>query len=232
MENALNALAGEHTSILAFDCEFWHVGDTFLPREVGGYHLTKKGSTWSKSKFLAILPAPRNQLNRISSKYSTTTAKTAKLLDSIEKAEHSAPEDFKRDQGLEVYMSDPLVKPHLKPISWLKQFVEKMAHSVVVVKGDTDLKAIKSACLRNKFAYHPPLKVIDIARYNRKFTQRCKTARLEGAYKCISHEVGSTLKKSFPVGRAHNPVTDAAMTLQIAIWLNKKRSKNRTRRRM
>jgi len=44
---------------------------------------------------------------------------------------------------------------------------------------------------------------------------------LEGAYHCIAKELDPALKKAFPVGKAHNPVSDAAMTIQIAAWLGK-----------
>jgi len=217
---ALDRLAGGCTSLLAFDCEFWHKGAAFLPREVGGYHLTRTGDAWTRTPpFFAVLPAPAGQLNRVSSKFSTTTPATAELLDILEETERSAPEFLGNNDIVKEYFADPKVKPHLKPASWLKGFVKLVGESVVVVKGDMDLKALKSACKIHGFAFHPPLGIVDIATHNPEFNKRCKTAKLEGAYDCIKKELDAGLKKAFPVGKAHDPVSDAAMTLQIAAWI-------------
>jgi len=219
---ALNKLAGKATSLLAFDCEFWHLGSAFLPREVGGYHLTRSGDGWVRSEpFFAVLPPPGGQLNRVSSGYSTVTPKTAEILDILEETERSAREFLHNDDSVNAYFADPKVKPHLKPTSWLSGFVKLMSKSTVIVKGDMDLKALKSACAKYKIAYHPPMHIFDIARHNPEFSKRCGTAKLEGTYRCISKELDGGLKKAFPVGQAHNPVFDSAMTVQIAAWLAK-----------
>lgn len=220
---ALDRLAGKTNSLLAFDCEFWHIGDTFLPREVGGYHLTRTGNAWSRSQpFFAVLPPPPNQLNRVSSKFSTVTPSTSIALDILEETERSAPEFLQNNDIVKAYFADPNVKSHLKPVSWLHGFIQTLKESTVIVKGDMDLKAIRSACTKYKIQYHPPLRVIDIARSNPLFNKRCGTAKLEGTYHCISKELDTDLKKAFPIGKAHNPVFDSAMTVQIAVWLAEK----------
>ena len=219
----LDRLAGKAKSILAFDCEFWHLGEQFLPREVGGYHLTRSGDAWSRSApFFVVLPPPPNQLNRVSSKFSTVTPATSLTLDMIEETERSAPEFLGQNDSVSAYFADKNVKPHLKPASWLTGFMHLFSNSVVVIKGGMDLNALKAACLRHKITYHPPLGIFDIATHNSEFTKRCKTAKLEGTYACIAHELDPKLKKAFPVGQAHNPVFDAAMTIQIAAWLAEK----------
>jgi hypothetical protein len=219
----LDRLAGKAKSILAFDCEFWHVGEQFLPREVGGYHLTRSGDGWTRSApFFVVLPPPPNQLNRVSSSYSTVTSATSLVLDMIEETERSAPEFLGQNDSVTAYFADKLVKPHLKPASWLTGFIKMMSQSVVVVKGGVDLSALKAACARHHITYHAPLGIFDIATHNSEFTKRCKTAKLAGTYACIAHELDSGLKKAFPVGQAHNPVFDAAMTIQIAAWLAEK----------
>ena len=219
----LDKLAGKATSVLAFDCEFWHLGEQFLPREIGGYHLKKTGDAWTRSSpFFAVLPPPPGQLNRVSSKFSTVTPPTSVVLDILEETERTAPEFLGQSDSVTAYFADKLVKPHLKPPSWLTGFMKTVSESVVVVKGDMDLKALKIACARHKIAYRPPLRVVDIAKHNPEFTKRCKTAKLEGTYACIAKELDSGLKAAFPVGKAHNPVSDAAMTLQIAVWLTEK----------
>lgn len=220
---ALDLLAGKHTSLLAFDCEFWHKGQSFLPREVGGYHLTRSGESWTRSApFFVVLPPPAGQLNRISSKYSSTTPKTAEALDILEETERSAPEFLEDRDIVDVYFADSKVKPYLKPASWLKGFAKLIGESVVVVKGEMDLKAMKTACKAHGFAFKSPLDVVDIAKHNSEFTKRCKTAKLEGTYDCIKKELDAGLKKAFPVGKAHDPVSDAAMAIQIAAWLAQK----------
>lgn len=218
----LDKLAGSAKSILAFDCEFWHLGEQFLPREIGGFHVTKTGDAWTTTTFIAVLPAPPNQLNRVSSKFSTVTATTAESLDIFEETERTAPEFLGNNDITDIYFADKLVKPHIQSVSWLKSFVAKFPSSVVVLKGDTDLDAIKAACLRAKIPYHAPLRVVDIATHNPEFTKKCKTARLEGTYTCIAGELDTGLKKAFPIGKVHNPVSDAAMAIQIAVWLTEK----------
>jgi hypothetical protein len=219
---ALNMLAGKATSILAFDCEFWHKGSMFLPREVGGYHLTRSGDAWTRSApFFVVLPPPPGQLNRVSSNYSTVTPSTAEVLDIFEETERSAREFLDNDDSVKAYFADPKVKPHLKPTSWLSGFVKMLGASTVIVKGDMDLKAIKTACSLHTISYQAPLNIIDIARHNPAFNKRCGTAKLEGTYHCIFKELDPTLKKVFPVGKAHHPVFDTGMTVQIAAWMAK-----------
>lgn len=220
---ALDTLVGKHTSLLAFDCEFWHKGQTFLPREVGGYLLTRKDDVWTRSApFFAVLPPPAGQLNRVSSKYSTTTLKTAEALDILEETERSAREFLGNSDSVDVYFADSKVKAHLKPASWIKTFTGLMSESVVVVKGDMDLKAMKSACAAHGFPWSAPLGIVDIAKHNPDFNKRCGTAKLEGTYECIKKDLDAALKRAFPVGKAHNPVSDSAMTIQIAAWLAQK----------
>lgn len=217
---ALDRLAGGCTSLLAFDCEFWHKGQSFLPREIGGYHLVRTGDSWTRSPaFFAVLPPPPSQLNRVSSKFSTTTPSTAESLDILEATDKFAPDLLKNDDMVKVYFADPNVKPHLKPASWLKGFVKLLSESVVVLKGDMDLKALKSACKTHGFEFRPPLGIVDIAAHNPQFNKRCGTAKLEGTYECIKKELSADLKKAFPIGKAHDPVSDAAMTIQIAAWI-------------
>jgi len=219
----LDTLAGKATSILAFDCEFWHLGNTFLPREVGGYHITRSGDGWVRSApFFAVLPPPPKQLNRVSSSFSTVTPKTALVLDILEETERTAREFLHEDDSVKAYFADPNVKPHLKPASWLAGFTKMIGESVVVLKGDMDLKAIKSACTHHRIPFHQPLRIVDIAHSNPDFNKRCGTAKLEGTYRCIAKDLDAVLKKVFPVGKAHNPVFDSAMTIQIAAWLTEK----------
>ena len=221
--DSLNRLAGKATSLLAFDCEFWHKGSMFLPREVGGYQLTRSGDSWIRSKpFFVVLPPPPSQLNRVSSSYSTVSNTTSEILDILEITEHLAPEFLRNDDSVKAYFADKMVKPHLKPTSWLAEFAENIRDSVVIVKGRMDLNAIKYACSEYNITYHKPIGVVDIATSNPHFTKRCGTAKLDGAYTCISKELDASLKKAFPVGKAHNPVSDAAMTIQIAAWLSEK----------
>jgi hypothetical protein len=155
----------------------------------------------------------------VSSKFSTTTPATAESLDLLEETERSAPEFLGDKDIVDVYFADSKVKPHLKPASWLKGFAKLIGESVVVLKGEMDLKAIKSACAAHGFTFKTPLGIVDIAKYNPEFTKRCKTAKLEGTYDCIKKELDAGLKKAFPIGKAHDPVSDAAMAIQIAAWL-------------
>jgi len=219
----LDRLAGKATSILAFDCEFWHLGKSFLPREVGGYYMTRSGDGWMRSPpFFVVLPPPPKQLNRVSSSYSTVTPNTALILDILEETERTAREFLHDDDSVKAYFADPKLKPHLKPATWLAEITKMIGESVVILKGDMDLKAIKSACTHHRIPFHSPLRIVDIATHNAEFAKKCKTAKLEGTYACIAKDLDPVLKKVFPVGKAHNPVFDSAMTVQIAAWLAEK----------
>jgi hypothetical protein len=169
-----------------------------------------------------VLPPPPKQLNRVSSSFSTVTPKTALVLDILEETERTAREFLHEDDSVKAYFADPNVKPHLKPASWLAGFTKMIGESVVVLKGDMDLKAIKSACTHHRIPFHQPLRIVDIAHSNPDFNKRCGTAKLEGTYRCIAKDLDAVLKKVFPVGKAHNPVFDSAMTIQIAAWLTEK----------
>jgi len=158
-------------------------------------------------------------LNRVSSKFSTTTPATAESLDILEATSKFAPDLLDDNDMVKEYFADPEVRPHLKPASWLKNFLKIMSESVVVLKGDMDLKALKSACRTQGFTYRAPLGIVDIATHNPQFTKRCGTAKLEETYDCIKKELSPALKKAFPVGKAHDPISDAAMTIQIAAWI-------------
>jgi hypothetical protein len=217
---ALDQMAGECPSLLAFDCEFWHKGEVFLPREIGGYHLLRAGDSWNVTEpFFAVLPPPPGQLNRVSSKFSTTTPETAESLDILEATSKFAPELLGDNDMVREYFFDSEIIPHIKHFSWLKNFIKIMSQSVVVIKGDMDLKALKSACRTQGFTYHAPLGIVDIATHNPQFTKRCGAAKLEETYDCIKKELSPALKKAFPVGKAHDPISDAAMTIQIAAWI-------------
>ena len=123
---------------------------------------------------------------------------------------------------MKAYFADPKVRPYLKPTAWLSGFMKMVGESTVVVKGDMDLKALRSACSRYGITYRSPLRIFDIAKSNPLFSKRCGTAKLDGTYQCISKELSPTLKTAFPVGKAHNPVSDAGMTIQVAAWLAEK----------
>jgi hypothetical protein len=81
--------------------------------------------------------------------------------------------------------------------------MKMVGESVVVVEGDMDLKALKSACRRHTTAYTPPLRVVDTAKHNPEFSKRCKTREAGGNLPHpLPRNLDSELKLAFPVGKA------------------------------
>ena len=90
----LDILAAGHSSVLVFDCEFWRVygnkeykgipnsDEFFMPREVGGFLLTKNKDDWTYHKpFFVTLSPPDLDVSFISSQFATVSQKTADKLD-------------------------------------------------------------------------------------------------------------------------------------------------------
>jgi len=245
----LDTLASSHDKILVFDCEFWHVfgssgfipidvtrNEFFMPREVGGFILQKtKDGQWSYKKefFVTLHPPKGKDVSFVSSEYSSVTSKTADLMDAYQGVLskpwassflNTLPEE---QHGLllediKLYLNDPNIKQAHKPPSWLKTFINEYKDSLIVVKGDKDIDALKNACKVYDIPYSPPKNVIDIAEWNITSRRKCGTARLDGTYKCVKPLLASETKellKILPIGEAHDPLSDAAMTLIVALYI-------------
>jgi hypothetical protein len=244
----LDKLAGSHTKIIVFDCEFWHVygskgfialpdvpNEFFMPREVGGFFLQKLSDGWSYKKqfFVTLNPPKGKEVSYISSAFSNVTNKTAKLMDEYQSilgmewrsAYLSTVSEELRDLLLEeqeLYLNDANIKDAHKPTSWIKTFVEELSESLVIVKGTYDLVALENACRFHDFEYKKPKKIIDIVTWNEESRKICKTAKLEGTFECLKDKLDPETEKMLdflPLGRAHDPSSDAAMTLVIAIYI-------------
>jgi hypothetical protein len=102
---------------------------------------------------------------------------------------------------------------------------KKFNQSIVVVKGKFDLEAIQNMCKIHGYDYKPPMAIYDIADWNSKSRRKCKTAKLEGTYDCISHSLKDRINERYrlrdilPMHRAHEPTTDASMTLLVALYI-------------
>lgn len=244
----LDKLAGSHTKIIVFDCEFWHVygskgfvalpdvpHEFFMPREVGGFFLEKASNGWTYKKpfFVTLNPPKGKEVSYISSAFSNVTQKTAKVMDEYQSilgmewrnAYLSTVEDELKELLLEeqqLYLNDPNIKQAHKASSWVKSFVDELADSLVVVKGTYDLVSLENACRFHGYDYKKPKKIIDIATWNDESKKLCRTAKLEGTFDCLQDKLDKETEKMLdflPLGRAHDPSSDAAMTLIIAIYI-------------
>ena len=246
----LDTLAGTHKSILCFDCEFWRVygnagyhgipgtDEFFMPREVGGFLLTKNtDGSWEYHKhFFVTLSPPDLDVSFISSQFATVNAKTAEELDIIQATlvmpwaaayKKSLPEEQHEilEEGIDVYLNDPNIKKHHKTKTWYKTFLELYSQSLIIVKGKSDIEALENACKYYKIPYTKPLDVYDIADWNVQSRTKCGTAKLEGTYTCILNEIPDEtgkkqhLRQILPLGEAHDPSSDAAMTLLVALYI-------------
>lgn len=250
----IDKLAGNYDTILVFDCEFWHVygsegyipiqkapNEFFMPREIGGFLLKRSGNSWTyKTHFFVTLAPPKGKdVSFISSAFATVNSRTADILDSYQgllsvpwasaylNTLPSELHDLLID-GINTYLSDPNIKQAHKPASWYKTFLKEFENALVVVKGPTDLEAIHNACKFYNIPFVKPKSVYDIAEWNAQSRKRCKTAKLEGTYECIVDKLDyetKKLTKILPLGKAHDPSSDAAMTFIVALYITYIRSK-------
>lgn len=243
----LDSLAGNHKKLMIFDCEFWHVmqqaGDNniefqpnedffFTPREIGGL-IFKKTTDWSFTKFYVTLSKPKRDVAFPISHFSTVSPQTAYKLDECEKRlglpwGQAFPSRLSKDgqeaykEGLAAYNADANIKAHHKPNSWYNKFMEEVSTSMIIVKGSGDITALKNASLLLGFELKKPLEILDIALWNSESRKRCNTAKLAGTFDCIKNKLNEETKKladHLPLEKAHDPSTDASMTLLIAIFI-------------
>jgi hypothetical protein len=134
------------------------------------------------------------------------------------------PEDLRQayKEGIETYLEDSNIQKAHKPPSWIKTFLQDYSDALVIVKGTSDIESIQNACKFHGIEYKPPKKVYDIAEWNLTSRKKCGTAKLEGTYECIVDKLDpetAQLKKILPLGEAHDPSSDAAMTLIVALYI-------------
>ena len=214
----MDKLAGKHKSVLAFDCEFWRANNRFLPRELGGFYITKNDNEWEyEGEFLVTFsPPPKQHISYVSSAFSIVGAQTRKKLDKIQNRIQNDHEDLDKE-SVETYLADSNVKKHHRPHSALKKFMTMYSKSLIVVKGKEDIDALKNACEEYGITYTHPAGVFDIAVWNSQSTKKCGTAKLEGTYKCLEKDLKHY--DFLPLGKAHDPRSDAAMAFLIALYL-------------
>jgi len=246
---SLDSLAGKHKRILVFDCEFWHVlakpkdnmhlqkGESdffFIPREIGGFTLEKKKGLWKLSKpFFVTLDKPQRDTVLPVSHYSTVTPQTAFKLDEIEqnlgipwgqafysKLNSSGQKLY--NEGMKIYLADTNIKKHTKSPEWYTKFMNNYSRSLIIVKGKGDMQALENASKIYKFDYKEPLEIIDIADWNEESKKLCQTAKLAGTFDCIKKFLDEDVKSLadfLPLEKAHDPSTDASMTLLVALYI-------------
>jgi hypothetical protein len=245
----LDSLAEQHTKVLVFDCEFWHVlkkprdryftvnkKETFffIPREVGGFVLEKVGDQWELNEpfFVTLGKPPRDTVLPISH-YSTVTPQTGWKLDQIEKrigipwgeafyTKLNEQQQKAYNEGMQIYNEDTNIKSHSKDNSWYSSFMKLYSESLIIVKGTGDIEALQNASILHGFKYKKPLEIIDIAEWNDESNKLCQTAKLAGTFDCIKKDLDEESKNIadyLPLEKAHDPSTDASMTLLIALYI-------------
>ena len=210
----------------------------FLPREVGGFQLIRKDDGWDYDGyfFATFLPPSNEDVSFVSPEFATVLATTAAKMKTVQKKlslnwndaykYKVHPTDFHLiDKSIALYLEDNHVQKNRKNISWLVDLLNLCSQSVVVVKGLSDLQSIYNASKYYSFTFQIPMRIKDIAQWNSQSRDKCDTAKLEGTYNCILDEVedqGTARKKLrdiLPVGKAHDPTSDAAMTFIVALYI-------------
>jgi hypothetical protein len=211
----------------------------FIPRELGGFVFNKVGDEWEykQKPFFVTFTNPRGyDVSFVSSQFASVSDKTVEELDqyqsllqlewsksflkTLPNEQHTILKD-----SLKIYNSDAHIKKNHKPPAWIKQFLEVYSKSIVVVKGQFDLYALDNMCRIHGYTYKPPAAVYDIAEWNLQSRKRCGTAKLEGTYDCISRNIKDRINDRYrlrdilPMDRAHEPTTDASMTLLVALYI-------------
>ena len=217
---------------------------SFFPRELGGVLFTKiKEGEWDqKGKFFVTFPPPVEEVSFVTSKQASTGKTTRKKLDQLETYfdvpwnmvfKQNIPEALHEqiDAAHEVQESDSAIKKaRADPKQYYPEFIEMMSKSVAIVKGDKDFEALKNATRFYKLEQKRPIKIVDIAMWNNQSRKKCGSAKLEDTQDCISDELNDTgtpkrrLRDLLPVDRAHDPTSDAAMTLLVALFIVAKHS--------
>lgn len=239
----LDTLAGTHKKVLVFDCEFWHVyGDKgyissehgsnefFMPREIGGFYFQKTSDgkwNYKKEFFVTLNPPTEKAVSFVSSEFSNATEATAKKLDQLQSLLYDyylKSEQIEKVlvENIETYLNDSKIKKAHKPPSWIKSFIEDMSESLIVVKGLKDLDAFENACRYHGYTYKQPKAIVDIAEWNPKSHRLCGTAKLEKTFQCIKRKLDPEVEKFLdivPIGRPHDPTSDAAMTFIVALYI-------------
>jgi hypothetical protein len=211
----------------------------FVAREIGGFLLTKNvDGSWSyNNPFFVTLSKPKREVSFPISKYATVESSTARKLDELEGKlglswgasfpSRLSPEGQEAlKEGLKAYVDDANIKAHHKPPSWYKIFMKHYAESTIVVKGTGDIEALKNASVMYGFEYLEPINVVDIALWNPQSRKKCGTAKLEGTYLCIRKHLDKETKhieNFLPLEKAHDPTTDASMTLIVALYIQSKK---------
>ena len=96
------------------------------------------------------------------------------------------------------------------------------SESMIVVKGPSDIDSLKNASRMYGFDYLEPRDITDIAIWNKKSWKKCGTAKLAGTFDCIKRELDEEtahLADHLPLVEAHDPSTDASMTLLVALYI-------------
>ena len=243
----LNLLAHNQTKVLVFDCEFWHVLSDdkkynflddadffFVPREIGGFILEKSKDEWSyNGSFFWTFSKPKYDVAFPISHFSTVTPETGYKLDELEQKlgigwgvayPSRLSDEGKRihKEGIRAYESDANIKKHHKTPAWFVGFMKQYSESMIVVKGTSDIDALKNAAMYYGFEYKDPLEIVDIADWNPQSYKKCRTAKLAGTFDCIKHKLDNETKHLadyLPLEKAHDPSTDASMTLLVALYI-------------
>jgi hypothetical protein len=211
----------------------------FIPRELGGFFLTRNadGSWEYKGYFFVTFTNPKGyDVSFISSQFASVSQQTADDLDIYQshlqlewhKAyEGTLPPDQQHilKESLDLYNSDKNIRDNHKSPSWIKKFLKSYSESVIVVKGRSDIEALENMCRIHDYEYSDPLDVVDIAEWNPRSRRMCGTAKLKGTFDCITPYVDDRgtkkrrLRDILPLDKAHDPTTDASMTLLVAIYI-------------
>jgi len=243
----LDKLSHNQEQVLVFDCEFWHVFDRiegayylpsraffFLPREIAGFLLSKDNSgNWKiHNKFFVALDCPLKDIALPISKFSAVTLDSAIKLDQIQEsigmdwvdAHESILDSTQKKlllQALKIYKNDPQIKKVHQPITWINKFMKLYSQSTIIVKGHEDINALKNLCTIKNFDYKDPSFTVDIALWNKKSKKVCGSAQLLNTFRCILPKLDRETKKFLELldfDQAHNPMTDASMTLIVAMY--------------
>ena len=207
--------------------------------------MKKKNDGWhyNQKPFFVTFTNPRGyDVSFVSSQFAAVSEKTAEELDQYQSLlqlewHKSFLKSLPNDQqsilkdSLKIYNGDSHIKKNHKPPSWIKKFLEVYSKSLVIVKGKYDLDSLQNMCKMHGYKYTPPAGIYDIANWNLKSRKKCGTAKLEGTYDCITSELDDEinprqrLRNILPMDRAHEPTTDASMTLLVALYIVSHNSK-------
>lgn len=229
----LSILADHNTAIASLDVEFYAVDGirpykgivyesnsfAFFPREIGIQLFIKANRHWVYigSTHLTLQPPaiPKTSIQQINIEHMNVNPSTRIQIKKLSTT----------SEILNAYNNDTIVKSHrVTDRSILQAIVALPSVCHIVCKGTKDLDSIRNIAVMNGLNYIPTATITDVACLNVHFRRLIKSAKLVDTYKFSIAHLPNTLVKELESLctnlTAHQPTSDAFMTIVVSLYFH------------